>query len=293
MLSAILYYIFILPISLLPYPLLYLLSDIIYFFIYYVFGYRKDVVLKNLRNSFPKKSEEEIKEICKKFFHHLCDLVVESLKNFTITEKQARKRFVTINPEIFDKYYNENRDIVLVGGHYNNWELFAVAMGFGVPHIPYGIYKPLSNKFFEKKMRSSRGKYRLVMVPMKETKKYFEAKTDKPKILIFGSDQWPSKAKQAYWTKFMGQDTATHYGAEKYAKDYNCVVMTGEIRKIKRGYYEAHYQLLTETPRETEYGGIIEMFTKSLESYIYKAPQYWLWSHKRWKRTKEEVFDEQ
>ena len=290
--SKILYYLVIKPISLLPYFVLYGISNCMFVIMYYVIGYRKKVIEGNIYSSFPEKSDQEKKIIVKKFYQHFCDLIVESVKNFSVSEKQISKRVKFENIEVLNKYYDRNKSVITIGGHYGNWEMFAVAVGKVSKLQQLAIYKPLSNQFFDKKMKVSRGISGLSMIPMKETKSYFQLENQPPRTIIFGSDQWPSNAKRAYWTTFLGRETPFLYGAEKYAKDFDWPVVYTEIVRVKRGHFEANYKLLTEKPNETEYGEIIEQFVRMLEETIEKDPAYWLWSHRRWKRTKEEVFND-
>ena len=282
MITRILYYILILPLSLLPYPLLYLLSDIIFLIMYRVIGYRKEVVFTNLKNSFPNKSKQELKKIMSDFYRHLCDIIMESVKGFTISEKQLRKRLIIKNPEFSNYFADKRQSIIFVGGHYNNWEICAQAFAMYSNHKCIGIYKPLSNAFINDKIYTSRSKYGMNLVSMKQTKKSFN-EGDKPKAIVFGSDQNPSDPKRAHWVNFLNQDTAVLFGVEKYAKDYNWPVVFVSISKVKRGYYEVEYSLITDSPTEQPHGKITEDFTKRLEQDIINQPQYWLWSHKRWK----------
>jgi Kdo2-lipid IVA lauroyltransferase/acyltransferase len=282
----ILYYFIIIPISLLPFPILYLLSDFTYVMLFYVIGYRKAVVLKNIQHSFPEKSHAEHVKIQKQFFRHLCDLIVESLKAFTISNTEVQKRVKCLNPELINAYADKNQSVVIAGGHYNNWEIFAVAVDNIIKHKTIGIYKPLTNKFFDKKMRSTRSRYGLLMIPTYEVKMYLEQLKDTPTATIFGFDQSPSNVKKAYWMKFLNQDTAVLYGTEKMAKEYNYPVLYGRINKVKRGYYTFEFFKVTDTPNDTAYGEITEHITLALEKDIIADPQYWLWSHKRWKLKK-------
>ena len=282
MISRILYYIFVLPISILPYPLLYFLSDLLFLIIYRVIGYRKKVVQTNLSNSFPEKSDLELQEIMTNFYRHFCDIIMESIKSFTISEKQLRKRLVIKNPEFSNTFAEKGKSIIFVGGHYNNWEICAQAFSMYSSHKCIGIYKPLSNTFFNDKINSSRSKYGLSLVSMKQTKKWFN-NDSVPKAIVFGSDQNPSNPKRAHWLEFLNQDTAVLFGAEKYSKEYNWPVVFVSINKVKRGYYEVEYSLITDTPRDEDHGRITEDFTKRLEQDIINKPEYWLWSHKRWK----------
>ena len=282
MITRILYYIFIVPISLLPYPLLYFISDILYLAMYRVLGYRKKVVFTNLRNSFPDKSEQELKTIMSDFYHHFCDIIVESVKGFTISERQLRKRLVIKNPKFSNYFADKGQSIIFVGGHYNNWEICAQAFAMYSNHKCIGIYKPLSNAFINNKIYTSRSKYGMNLVAMKQTKKSFEEKS-KPRAIVFGSDQNPSNPNRAHWMQFLNQDTAVLFGVEKYSKEYDWPVVFVSISKAKRGHYEVEYSLITDSPTEQPHGKITEDFTNRLEQDIINQPQYWLWTHKRWK----------
>lgn len=285
-LSALLYYLVIIPISLLPFPILYLFSDTLFLLIFHVIGYRKKVVLENLNNSFPELSEKERYAICKKFYKHLCDLIVESIKTFTISEKEVRKRVVCKNPEVIDTFYDQNRSAIIFGGHFNNWELFAVAVDALVKHKSVGIYTPLSNKYFDNKMRETRSKYGLTMISTKKIKRYLDTHQNELTVTIFGGDQSPSNPRTAYWMKFLNQETGVQMGAERFAKQYNTPIVYGRINKEKRGYYSFEFFEITDNPIETKEGEITKKATLLLEKDIKALPQYWLWSHRRWKHKK-------
>ena len=282
MISRIFYYFFIIPISLLPHSFLYIISDVLYLLIFRILSYRKMIVFENLKNSFPKRSKDDLKNIMSKFYHHLCDLIVESLKGFTISENELKKRLIVRNPELVNTYAENGQSIILVGAHYNNWEIVAQTLGIYSKHKCIGIYKPLSNKFLNKKIYESRSKFGMGLVSMKESKSSF-IDDGIPKAVIFGSDQNPSNPRKAYWLKFLNQDTGVLFGAEKYSKDNNWPVIYATINKIKRGFYEVVYSLVTNNPKDEPYGKITEDFTKLIENDIVNNPQYWLWSHKRWK----------
>jgi KDO2-lipid IV(A) lauroyltransferase len=283
LLNALLYYLVIIPVSTLPFFVLYRLSDGLYFLFYYVLGYRKKVVLANIRNSFPDKSREEHTQIAKRFYRHFCDLFVESLKVFTISKSSVLKRMKIRNPEVVDKYYSEGRSVIIAGGHYNNWELFAVAIDDLIKHHCIAIYKPLSNKFFDQKMRSTRGKYGLEMVSTKSIKSLFEQRAGELNAIIFGADQSPGNPRSAYWMEFLHQDTGVLFGTEKYAREFNLPVIYGRILKTRRGHYEFEVVLVCDDPSTMPYGAITEAHTRLLEKDINNDPAYWLWSHRRWK----------
>lgn len=282
MITRFVYYLIIIPLSLLPHKVLYFISDIIYIFMYRLFRYRRNVVFKNLQNSFPTKSNDDLKIIMRKFYHHLCDLIVESLKGFTISEVELKKRLTVKNPELCSVFSDNSESVILVGAHYNNWEFVAQSLSLYSNHKCIGIYKPLSNTFLNNKIFYSRSKYGMGLVSMQESKKSF-IDDGIAKAVIFGSDQNPSNPEKAYWLNFLNQDTGVLFGAEKYSKDYNWPVVYISISKKSRGFYEVEYTLVADKPNDQPHGKITEDFTKLIENDIINLPQYWLWSHKRWK----------
>lgn len=286
--AKILYYLFLIPLSRMPFAMLYALSDFMFFVLYYLVGYRKDVVFKNLKNSFPEKSDKELKSIQKQFFRHLCDLIVESIKGFTISTRQIMSRVHFKNNEVLDKYFDQGKSIVIITGHYNNWEMVGTSSGTGIRHQGLGIYKPLSNKFFDGKMRKSRERHGIIMVPMKETIESLKKDYGRPYALMFAADQTPSNVSRCYWLKFLNQETPVFFGPEKIAKDFDLPVIYSSMYKKKRGYYEAIHQVISDEPKSTEYGEITKAHVRILEEDIKLLPQFWLWSHKRWKRERPE-----
>lgn len=281
------YYIVLLPISLLPMWMLYGLSNILYAVLYRVAGYRKKVVRNNLQNSFPEFSQAKLRQVERKFYVHFCDLVVESIKAFTISRSEIMKRFTHRNHELFLKYFESGQHLTLVGGHSGNWELFAVSIPMHIPHQPVAIYTPLKNAFMNIKMLKSRSRFGLWMKNYNDIKEMVARNTiDKPMAVIFGADQSPTIKQQPYWTKFLNQETAVQFGAEKFATVNNAPVIYGFIHRIGRGRYEAEYRLITEKFNELPHGMITEMHTRMLEEDIRKDPSNWLWTHKRWKRKK-------
>ena len=281
--SRLLYYCVIIPISRLPFPLLYGLSSFVYLILYKVVGYRKKVVLGNIQRSFPEKTAKEHQEICDKFYSHFCDLILESIKTFTISEKQVLKRVVCKNPELINKYFDQKRSVIIAGGHLSNWELFAVAIDTLIKHKTIGIYKPLTNKYFDAKMRNTRSRFGLYMISTKIVKQVYEEEKNNLTATIFAIDQSPSNANNCHWMTFLNQDTGVLFGTEKFAKEYDQPVLYGRINKEKRCYYSFELFETVDHPKETETGELTEMVTRLLEKDIIATPQYWLWSHKRWK----------
>lgn len=281
--SKLLYYLILIPISHLPFWALYLISNFLYIVLYKLVAYRTKVVRQNLSSAFPDKDEIEIKEIEEKFYRHLCDLIVEGIKAFTITQEETEKRMVHRNIEVMNQYKSSKRTAVLVGGHYGNWELYAIGIGLVSTYSPIAIFTPLSNKFLNKKITKSRSKYGLGLLPTSEVRAHIQSTSDEQSVIIFAADQSPRKSQKAYWMNFLNQETGIQFGTEKFAKSFNAVVIFGNIYKVKRGHYEVEYEVICENAEETEYGYITQAHTKKLENIIKKQPEYWLWSHKRWK----------
>ncbi len=273
--------------SAVPFFLLYFLSDILYLFFYYVLKYRKDVVFKNLRNSFPEKSDTEIRKIAKGFYRHLSDITVESIKGLSMSRKSLLKRYKVVNLELLDPYYEKGQSVIGLAAHYNNWEWGVAGFGYQFRHKSIGLYKPLSNKYIDNYVRKSKVAAGMFLVPIKQTRHTFEEKHEKPAIFLMISDQSPSNLKKAIWVKFLNQDTACLHGAEYYSKKYNIPLIFGNVQRIKRGYYEVKLSVFEDNPRETAEGEITRRFMKTIEEIIKEKPENWLWSHKRWKHKKQ------
>ena len=281
--SFILYYLILLPISYLPFWFLYRLSDITYYIIYYLVGYRKEEVFFNLKNSFPEKSDEEIRRIAKKYYKHLCDILFEAIKAFTITEKQIKKRMKPDNPELMEKLFKNKKSALMVSGHFNNWEYIAVGLNKLFKHKGLGIYKPLTNKFFNNKMLRTRSRMGMALANAEGVKDLFQQFKDKVVSVAIYSDQSPSDPEKSYWMKFLNQDTPVLFGVEYYAVKYDYAVVYMRVDKVTRGYYAIYMRLITDEPKGLAYGEITEAHTRMLEDSIKQAPEYWLWSHRRWK----------
>lgn len=288
MLSKLLYYLIIKPLSLLPFWVIYRISDVTFFIIYFIVGYRKQVVFGNIQRSFPEKSTKEVKAIMFKFYWHFCDLIFESIKGFSISSEEAQKRMGSVNTEIINNYGKQGKDVVLVGGHYGNWELFAVAVGPTINIKPIALFTPLANKFFDHKVKASRSRFGLNLLPSSKIRELMAEKSAEKRMIIFGSDQSPRKGQRAYWMTFLNQETGVQFGAEKFASEHNCAVVYGHIRRLKRGHFQIEYQAICDDASKTTYGEITKTHTRLLEAEIIKEPAYWLWSHKRWKHNRPE-----
>lgn len=274
-----------------PFWLLYRISDILYFLMFYVFKYRKKVVLKNLSNSFSHKSKEEIDEISKGFYKNLCDILLEGIKGFSMSKASIIKRHKVLHPEIINEYYHQGKSVIVLTAHYTNWEWGAYSGGLQVLHPNIAFYKPLTNVYIDKYMQKRRAKCNTRLVPIYVTAKSFEENKNQVCAYLMAADQSPSNVKKAYWILFLNQDTACLHGPEKYAKMLNLPVLYLDIQRVRRGFYELETSILTEQPLEQKESGITEMYMRKLESIILAKPENWLWSHKRWKKTRIKPLD--
>ena len=271
-------------ISILPFRLLYALSDFLYILMYYVFRYRKQTVIDNLRLVFPEKSDHEIKIITKKFFHHFCDMILESIKSMNISLESMKARYTFKNLDIIKEFEKQNKSIVLMCAHYGSWEWIFILQTY-TTHRGYGIYKRLQNKYFDRLIKSIRARYNSYLITTKET---FSVLEDAKKNGIlsmngFASDQSPKKHKAHHWNEFMGIKVPVHTGAEMMAKKLDMPVVFFAVERKKRGYYEATFQTLAEKPTDFKDYEITDKFLKLVEAQIHEAPEYYLWTHKRWK----------
>lgn len=270
--------------SILPFPLLYLFSDLVFVLMYYVMGYRQKVVTQNLRNSFPEKSEKEILILRRKFFRYLSDLFLETFKTLTITPSSMLKhcRFDEASLALIKKLYEEKKSIILVLGHRGNWEWGGNAFSIQCRQQLYVIYHPLENKYFNQIVIGMRTRFGTKLIEMKNTFREMVNKRNEATATAFIADQTPPP-ENAYWTKFLNQDTPVFKGTEIIAKKLNYPIIYIDIKRTKRGYYDMTAELLCENPASTSEGEISELHTKKLESEIRKNPETWLWSHRRWK----------
>jgi KDO2-lipid IV(A) lauroyltransferase len=273
--------------SIIPFRVLYFFSDGIYFLLYGLVGYRKKVVFNNLRNSFPEKSEKEIKIIARKFYHHLCDILVESMKAFSMKEEDVVKRYEYENTGFLDELYQQGKSVICLGAHYNNWEWAGIASGTQIKHLPVGFYKPLTNKLVDDYVQKTRVRGRSLLVSISNTFAVFNKDYGEPAIFYMVADQSPSSVRLAYWVKFLNRDTAVLHGPEKYARLLNLPVVYACPRKIKRGHYKVKFVMLVEDPSKTKTGEITRIYMNTLEKIIREKPEYYLWSHRRWKHRRE------
>lgn len=271
-------------ISIIPTRLLYVLSDMLFILIYHIVGYRKKTVLYNLNLVFPEKSIEEKRVIRKKFYHHFCDMLVESIKSLTISEKELLKRFVPTNINEVLAIEAQNRSIVLMLAHYGSWEWIFILQRY-MSHKGYAIYKRVENKYFDALIKRTRAKYNSYLITNKEAVPTLMRSKVEGELTINGfiSDQTPKVQSAFHWQEFLNIKVPVYTGAELMAKRLDMAVVFCAVKKVKRGYYEATFTTITLNPREYKDYEITDIFLKLVEKQIYDAPEFYLWTHKRWK----------
>lgn len=269
--------------SYLPLWLLFGLSNFLYYPIYYIFKYRRKIVRKNLLNSFPEKPLSEIIRIEKRFYQFFTDLMVEILKLSSISEKNLLKRVKMNRFDLVEAYFKKGESALACSGHYGNWEMAMIAAGIQFSATAHVIYKPIRNKSFESWFNKLRTRFGNVLVPMRQTLRQVVAVRNEISLFCFASDQSPSRSEVQHRLNFMHQSTAVLLGLEKIAKQTNRPVFYFDIRRVKRGYYEIDCIPLCLNPSTSEEYEITTLFFENLEKSIEKAPEYWLWSHNRWK----------
>lgn len=277
------FYLFIKPFSRLPLSVIYGITWPFYLLTVHVIRYRKKVVLENLTNSFPEKSPKEIRGIKNQFYRHLFDQLMELVRMISMPEKESLERCKIVNSEILDPFYAEGRNIAFVMGHYNNWE-YTFAMNAQMKHQYVAIYSPLKNSFVNQIMYDARSKMETKLVSKNSMGAFIRAGQAEPYMLMFASDQSPSRESRIHWMSFLNQHTAVATGTERCAKMFDMPVVFGYIDKVKRGHYEVTLEVLSNQPKSEPEGKITELHVKALEKQIIKNPQYWLWTHKRWKK---------
>jgi len=268
-------------VSIIPWSLLRFLS-FISAFLFLLFPYRENVIRQNLKRCFPEKSDQEVKFLQKKYYQFLCRLFWESLKGFSISEDEARKRFHFQHSELVTEYLNQGHSVIGLAGHYGNWELGALSSGLFFSSVT-GLYKPVKNKRIDRYIRQKRGKFGLQLGAIQHTYRIFAKSQKQPSFYLLVADQQPSTREKAIWVSFFKQDTPCLHGAEMFGKKYEMPVVFIDIQPQSFGYYVADISLLSSNPSDLQKGALTQKFMSTLENRIRQHPEYWLWSHKRWK----------
>ena len=276
--------------AVLPMSVLYLLSDIFYFLIYYIVRYRRITVAKNLKNSFPEKNKKERVLLERRFYRHFSDYIVETIKLASISQEELLKRANVRNPGlVYDLMDRGHTTFIMLMGHYANWEWFSgTTARFEGRATIYQIYRPLKNKAFDRLFTYIRTRFHSFGIKKNEAvRDLIHLKRNKtPVLVVFIADQTPSKANLHYWTSFLNQESAILTGPERMARKLDVPVIFADTQKTERGYYAVDLRLITEQPKETPEFWITEQYARLMESCIMRDPAYWLWSHNRWKHSR-------
>lgn len=283
--TRLLFYLVLYPLSILPLPFLYGIAYIFYLIIQYIIKYRKKIIIRNFKNAFPEKNDKEIERLTRRYYHHLAQIAAEMLKMLTMSKKSLRKRYSCINPEVVNQFFEKGKSVILISNHYNNWEWMILSLSMQYKHHGVGVGKANSNKIFEKLINRARTRYGTEVVfadHVRETFQQYEQNGQKVAYMML-SDQSPNNIDKSYKTMFLNQPSAMIYGAEYFAKKYNIPVIYYAVIKDRMGYYHIENKIITDSPQNMKEGEIIEKYIQLSEQTITENPEFWLWSHRRWK----------
>ena len=277
-------YPFIYLIASIPFNVLYVFSDFLRLIIYNLLGYRKKIVRSNLRKAFPHKSEDDLKWIEKRFYKHFCDITLEAFKSLKISSEEMQKRMVFKNLDVLTQFEKGNRSVIIMCGHYASWE-WMLSIGYHTVSQGYGIYTPIMNKYLNKLIIKIRKNHRGNLISRYSAIQQIKNLHDEGNIAVYGfvSDQSPRPKPKSYWRPFLGVKVPVFVGAEMVARELDFGVVYAKINRVKRGYYEASFELISDQPKKTKLNRITDTFTEWLEQDIYSDPTQYLWTHKRFK----------
>lgn len=270
-------------ISKLPFWLFYRVSDVVFFLLFYIIGYRKNVVLDNLKLAFPEKNDSELIEIRKKFYKHMCDVFLEMIKMLSISEKEHEKRFVFTNPEVIQEI-EKTQSIMLMSSHYANWE-WPIILGKQIKSKGYAVYRNIKNIHFDNLIKKIRGRYGAELIKMNMISRKVvgnEQKNIRSTYVMVG-DQSPFVKSIRHWAYFMGIEVPFHNGAENLARKLDLAMVYMKVEKIKRGHYQATFVPITTSATNYSNFELTDLYIKEVEKQIRQQPEYYLWTHKRWK----------
>jgi Kdo2-lipid IVA lauroyltransferase/acyltransferase len=273
-------------VSVIPFRLLYLISDGCAFLIHHVFRYRKRVICNNLKNAFPNKGKRELKSITKQFYKSLSDVILESIKGYSCNPDKLKERYQFKNIELANNYYEKGQTIIVALSHYGNWEWGAHVAGLVYKHDLFSFYKPMSNKYIDKFVFEKRKEQGMKLVSVYNPQSVFRTGDGKARAYFMISDQHPGNIRKAVWVKFLNQDTPCLRGIEEYSRIFNLPVIYIDIQRVKRGFYTLEMSEICSDPSTLSKGEITGKYMEKLESQVIKKPEDWLWSHLRWRNEK-------
>jgi len=280
-------------VSLLPLKILYFFASGIALILYYIIQYRRNIISENLKNSFPEWTEKKRKESLKNFYKYFATMVVESVKMFSMNLKTLEKHIKFKNPEILQEYFKQGKSVIVISAHYGNWE-WLLGLRNEIPHHGIAVYKPLNDKYFNKLMTNARSSLNTSLISMREIPKVLMGlKRDGiASLSVYIADQSPVWEEIQYWTSFMNQMTPVYLGPEKLARKLDMTVVYFRMKVLSKGKYEVEIIPIAENAAETEEYEITDSHVRLLEEDIKSNPEYWLWSHRRWKLTKKRMLEE-
>ena len=271
-------------ISWLPFRLLYFISDLFYYILYYGIKYRRKIVRKNLELSKVAKSTKDLIRIEKKFYRHLTDVFFEMFKFYSISPEEMKKRFYIENPEIFYELEKKNKSVMFMTSHYGGFEWF-LSINYHVPQLPFAVYTPLSNKSLDSLIKKFRLRHGSKLISRYKAGSYIKKQIKENKLFLYGmaADQSAQIRSITYWKEFLGVKVPVFTGSERIAKQHDIPVVFGKVVKIKRGYYKVVVDLISEFPNEYKNYQITDIYLKKLEKQIREIPEYYYWTHNRFK----------
>lgn len=272
-------------ISKFPFWLFYKVSDVVFFIVYYLIGYRRKVVMQNLQLALPNKSKQEYKEISKKSFKHMCDMFLEMVKSISIASNELKRRYTFTNISEIERIRDLNKSIILICGHYASYEWLNALQLYGLDYKGYGIYKKVQNPHFDKMAKDIRQRFKGELITSSQATTTIKANQDRGILGVYAivADQSPKLGRAKTWTKFMGTTVPIFMGTEKLATNLDMAVMYLHVEKKARGFYEATFVPITDEATNEPPFKITNRFLTELEKQIREKPQYYLWTHKRWK----------
>ena len=270
--------------SKLPLKILYIFSDCTFFLIYHIVGYRKEVVSENLRNSFPHRTNEELKKIRKNFYLNFSDYIVETLKSFTMSSHELRVRVQHLNQDIFHEAKAEGKNVILLSGHVFNWEWFNALATIIPQENSFPVYRKVQSNFWEEKVKSIRNRFGNHAIEAKEVIRHiFRNPNDGNSVYMFVADQTPHFSEITYGLNFLNQKTPAFIGYDKLSTRMDLAFVYCDMKKVKRGFYQINYYRIYPDGEKFVEHEVVKKFHKLLENTINKRPDNYLWSHRRWK----------
>lgn len=272
-----------------PFFLLYVISDFVRFILCDIARYRRIIITQNLQRCFPEKDAKWIRRELRRFYRNLSDVMVETFKGFYMSERQLRRRWRVVNPEVLDAYFVQKRDVMLLASHYANWEWGILSLNPQLRHQAVSLYMPMTNRFAEEWSRKRRSRLGMRMVSVLDSRSFFSEKHTEPLAVVMAADQCPSNVDMAIVVPFMGIETACLHGVEAHARRADTALVYLDVRRERRGHYTLRLEPLLDHPAQTSFGELTALYMSRVEKSIRRHPSDYLWSHRRWKHTPEQV----